>query len=91
MTISTIRKATAKDSERVHYAAEAFAARHRIRVDRSGCFDETVDAEMAIDYAISDSRPDLRHLWAACYCRALAVPRSVRVTIAYGHVGVRCE
>jgi hypothetical protein len=31
----------------------------------------------------------LRRLWQACLCRALRVPVSADITVAYGYVGYR--
>lgn len=90
MSISTIRKYTADDKNRVRASAERFCARHGIDYDNS---EDYADAEVSIDYAI-DSRYDgayLRKLWTAVYCRALRVSTDVRTTTGWGYIGIQID
>lgn len=91
MAISTIRRATDDDFSAVRAAAVRFCDRHGLG------FDDEAGAEAAIEYEIESGghqggpRPRIRKLWTAVYCRSLGVPTDVRTTIAYGHIGLRCE
>lgn len=89
MAISTIREFTAEDADRVNLAAERFCKRHGIRFTPGDQFDR---AELSVEYAIEcQGRTELRGAWTAAYCRALRVPRSVRVTVAFGYIGRRVD
>lgn len=91
MTISTIRRATDDDLAAVEASAERFCARHGITAYEGKTFEECV--ELAIDtfdpYDFKARK--LRQLWIACYCRALGQPRDHRLTIGWGHVGLRID
>ena len=85
--ISVIRKAEQADYDAVQAAAMRFCDRHGISYDSPG------DAEYAIHYEMDPmsaghNQARIRKLWTACYCRALREPTDVRLTIAYGHVGI---
>ena len=89
MAISVIRKADADDYASVRAAAEQFCERHRIVYydDAPDGAEDAIECEIAQERERGDHR--LRKLWTAVYCRALGRPVDRRLTIAYGHVGIR--
>jgi hypothetical protein len=99
--ISTIRQFTADDDAALSAAALRFADRHF--ANGADGLDLSIDDRpwQALQYELL-SRPDhpwgeyantrqLRRLWQACLCRALRVPVSADITVAYGHVGYRAN
>jgi hypothetical protein len=78
MTISTERKATEQDIERIKRAEIRFIERHNLNPD----FDVEGQIECMVD---DDDRKYYGKLWAACFRRA--VKSSWSNTIAYGHIG----
>ena len=88
MTLSIIRRYTKEDQARVKSTAERFCQRHAIAFEGSD-----ITAEVAIDYWVYSSHPEdkayRRKIWAVCYCRALGMPTSVRITTGYGYIGTQ--
>lgn len=84
MSISPIRRFTDEDATAVESAAVRFAKRHGLKI-----YDDQTAVDQ-IDYYLLDDRR-LARLWTGCYCRALGVPRSERVTTGWGYVGMRDE
>ncbi len=96
ISISTIRRADSDDIAAVRAAAVRFCDRHGIRYNGPDEAEQEIEIEIGAEWhslsgTFTFERPHLRKLWAACYCRALKIPTSVRATIAYGHVGLRVE
>lgn len=76
MAISTIRKLTATDAERLEATAVRFAKRHSIQFHDD---EPALDAvEWAMDSALGgrDANPALVRLWRRAYARALRQPES---------------
>jgi hypothetical protein len=97
--IGTIRPFTTDDEAALTASALRFAERHFV----NGANGLDIGMEdrpwQALQYELL-SRPDhpwgkcsdtkqLRRLWQACLCRALRVPVSADITVAYGYVGYR--
>jgi hypothetical protein len=92
--ISTIRQFTSDDDAALTKAALSFADRHfsnGLTLDIDDRPWQALDAELW-------SRPDtcsdtkrLRRLWQACRCRALGLPVSADITVAYGCIGRRVK
>ena len=97
--IGIIRPFTTDDDAALTASALRFAERHFA----NGADDLNLGIDdrpwQALESELS-SRPDhpwgkysdtkqLRRLWQACMCRALRVPVSADITVAYGYVGYR--
>jgi hypothetical protein len=96
--ISTIRPFTADDDAALSKSALDFADRH---FPNGLTLDVDDRPWQALEYELS-GRPDhpwgkysdtkkLRRLWQACLCRALRVPVSADITVAYGCIGRRVK
>jgi len=83
MALSVIRSFTNSDKERLNESALRFAERHNLELDFKGL--PTVSD--AVDWYMLIYKPELKRLWQACKCRALKVPVSARITVAYGYIG----
>ena len=87
MTVSTIRKFTTDDQNRLQAAAKRFCERHGL----APAFDDPDQFEVAIERAIDGDgygrNARMASLWTAVYCRALQVRRDSRVTVGYGYIG----
>ena len=86
MSLSTIRRFTAEDQERLDTFARRFADRHCIRLDM-----EDLGAAEALDMHLSwvesQQRSELMPLWQACRCRALRIKVAADVQVGHGYVG----
>jgi hypothetical protein len=99
--IGTIRPFTTDDDAALTASALRFAERHfangadGLNLGMEDRPWQTLESELS-------SRPDhpwgkysdtkqLRRLWQACLCRALRVPVSADITVAYGYVGYRAD
>ena len=87
MPLSIIRPFTADDDAALTASALRFADRHRLKLDMEDRPWEELQIELwALPATWSETR-QLRRLWQACLCRALRMPVSADVTVAYGYVG----
>lgn len=93
MTLSVIRSFTESDKERLDESALRFAERHQI-YDEVEYYYHIVPFYIALETHLEtldvhnpDDRPELKRLWQACKCRALKVPVSARIAVAYGYIG----
>jgi hypothetical protein len=86
MTINVIRRLTDHDLDLVDASAKSFITRHNISIigEPPHSFNLYTDLEYELD-VLNDIK--LKRLWQACKCRALKVPISQRLVIAYGHIG----
>ena len=85
MAISPIRRLETEDTAAVEKAAVRFAARHGLKI-----YDDDQSASDQLEYYLREDAK-LALAWTGCYCRALGVSRSVRVTTGWGYIGLRCE
>ena len=83
MTLAIIRSFTVSDKERLNKSALRFADRHALNLD----LDYLSTVYEALDMHLWMYYPELKRLWQACKCRALKVPVSARITVAYGEIG----
>jgi acyl carrier protein phosphodiesterase len=83
MTLSVIRSFTESDKERLDESALRFADRHALNLD----LDDLPTVYEALDMHLWMYYPELKRLWQACKCRALKVPVSARIAVAYGYIG----
>ncbi len=89
MTIGKIRRFTDEDRAALNESAARFAERHGFQLGTDG--EPWTELDVYLSYG-SDNRSDtgsLRRLWQACRCRALGLPVSADITVAYGYVGYR--
>jgi hypothetical protein len=93
MTISTIRRAHGDDITRIRGAAARFCTRHGITVygDEADAAEHEIDAQTDCSDPYNTGARKLRNLWIGVYCRALRQPRDARLTVAFGHVGIRLD
>ncbi len=91
MAFSPIRRFTFDDAARLNLAASRFVVRHGITLDPEESETVTSALDLYLEWA-NDTGTDphmrvLRRLWQACRCRALKVPVTANVAVAYGFVG----
>lgn len=94
MAISTIRKFTTEDAQRIESAAKRFCLARGIsknevvRGDRL-CDDYTSAVDEHI-WCCRPGDPDIR-AWRKAFARALRMTPSADLTVGYGYVGIRCN
>lgn len=94
MTISTIRRYDADDAAKVNSAALRFCARHNIVANYDGePAEQSIEAEIELRRQLDGGRgePKLAVQWQRVFCRALGQPYNSRLTVGYGHVGIRVQ
>jgi hypothetical protein len=87
--IGTIRPFTADDDAALTASALRFAERHHLKLDMQDRPWQELQLELWALSATWSETTQLRRLWQACLCRALRVPVSADITVAYGYVGYR--
>lgn len=90
MALSTIRKFTEEDSNRLNASAVRFVNRHGIMLNADCDFSKWEALEYILWTEFGNNRSNglyISRLWQACKCRALNVNVSASVTVAYGYIG----
>jgi hypothetical protein len=89
MSLAVIRPFTADDDAALTASAMRFAERHCLNLDIQDRPWEELQLKLWALPTTWSETTQLRRLWQACLCRALRVPVSAGITVAYGHVGYR--